>query len=433
MKIGWATPLHHSSAIGRFSAGVTRELARRGVKIDLLRTDRADLLAEPHLPSALKIVNLAGMKDYGALRDYDLLVYNIGDTIRLHYHAAAAAMQVPGICIFHDAVIFNLFRDWIANPRQLEPTINGIYGPRTYAPPQPDEHALVKAAADYPMLEWLAPFALAAVAHGRHYMGRLERSCAGPVRHIPLAYDLPETIAPLRARSKGDILRLATIGHVNENKLGAEVIRALGESGHLRRHCSYRLAGPISNAMRDKLGQLAERCGVSLHMTGALSRSELAREIEDADAILCLRRPVLEGASASAIEAMLAGRPIIVLDHGFYRELPDALTLKLPPHFEPAALGQRISWLLGHPEESRALGRRAASWASDTFSFSRYADGFLQLAEIAPEAEPLMQLGTQLGQELLALGVNPGDPLAGRIAQMATDLFCPEGKLCRQI
>jgi hypothetical protein len=142
---------------------------------------------------------------------------------------------------------------------------------------------------------------------------------------------------------------------------------------------------------------------------------------------------VLEGASASAIEAMLSGRPTIVLDHGFYLELPEDLTLKLPPDFEPADLAQRISWLLHNPEESRALGRRAAAWASDTFSFSRYADAFLQLAEIAPEAEPLMRLGAQLGQELLALGVTPGDPLAGRVAQMATDLFCPEGKLCRQI
>jgi glycosyltransferase involved in cell wall biosynthesis len=433
MKIGWATPLHHSSAIGRFSVGVTEELASRGVDIDLLRTDRADLLAEPRLPSSLKIVNLASMNSYGALRDYDLLVYNIGDSIRLHYHAVAAAMQVPGICIFHDAVIFSLFHDWIADSGLRALAINEIYGPGTYTPPKPGENLLATAAANYPMLEWLAPFALAAIAHGRHYMSRLEASCAGPVRHIPLAYDLPEAIAPPRVRSRGDILRLATIGHVNENKLGTEVIRALSASRHLRRHCSYHLAGPISDAMRDTLHRLAKRSGVSLHMTGALSRADLAREIEDADAIVCLRRPVLEGASASAIEAMLAGRPIIVLDHGFYQELPDELTLKLPPDFEPAALGHRISWLLDHPEESRALGRRAAAWAADTFSFSRYADGFLQLAEIAPEAEPLFRLGTQLGQELLALGVSPGDPLAGRIAQIATELFCPEGKLCQQI
>jgi glycosyltransferase involved in cell wall biosynthesis len=433
MKIGWATPLHQFSAIGRFSVGVTQALAERGVEIDLLRTEREELLDEPRLASNLKTISLAGWSSYDALRSYDLLVCNIGNNAAYHHHAVAMAMQIPAICIFHDMAIFHLFSEWMDHPPHIAAVIDGLYGPGTYAPPRAGQCHLTKVAMDFPMLEWLAPHALAAVAHGHHYMARLLNSCAGPVRHIPLAYDLPHGITPPRIRSKSDLLRLTTIGHINENKLCAEIIRTLGASRHLREQCTYRLAGPISGSMRKDLGHLAMDLGVALHMTGQLSASALTREIEDADAILCLRRPVLEGASASAIEAMLSGRPTIVLDHGFYLELPEDLTLKLPPDFELAALGERISWLLDHPEESRALGRRAASWASDTFSFSRYADGFLQLAEIAPEAEPLMRLGTQLGKELLALGVNPGDPLAGRVAQMATDLFCPEGKLCRQI
>jgi hypothetical protein len=39
MKIGWATPLHHASAAGRFSVGVAEALARRGMQVDLLRTE----------------------------------------------------------------------------------------------------------------------------------------------------------------------------------------------------------------------------------------------------------------------------------------------------------------------------------------------------------------------------------------------------------
>jgi len=171
----------------------------------------------------------------------------------------------------------------------------------------------------------------------------------------------------------------------------------------------------------------------TLHMTGPLTRSALAAEIDSADALLCLRKPVLEGASASAIEAMLSGRPTIVLDHGFYQELPDELTLKIPADFKPCDLERQISWLLDNPEASRILGERAALWAKDTFSFQRYADAFLTLAEKALEAAPLLRLGTQLGQELSALGAGPDDPAAVRIAQMATTLFCPGGHLCRQI
>lgn len=283
------------------------------------------------------------------------------------------------------------------------------------------------------MLEWLAPYGLAAIAHGRHDVARLSGCCSGPVRHIPLAYDLPEAIAAPRRRSKGDTLRLATIGRINENKLCAEVIKALGRSRRLAQSCTYRLVGQIAEKTRSHLGGLAKRLGVSLEITGAPSRFGLAQEIENADALLCLRRPVLEGACVSAIEAMLSARPAIVLDQGFYQELPDDLTLKIPPDFGLRDLGRKISWLLDHPEESHRLGQRAASWAREAFSFRHYADAFLQLAEKAMEAEPLMRLGTQLGQELLALGVKADDPAAIRIAEAATKLFCPGGVLCRQI
>jgi len=436
MKIGWATPLHHSSAIGRVSVGVTQELARRGMTVDLLRTERPAFLSDPHLPTELKIVNLAELNDYSNLRHYDLLVYNIGNHSGYHYHAVEALMRSPGICIFHDLLIFGLFHDWVkerGEANRIATFVDEIYGPGTYAGHNGSAGSLTYAVAKHPMLEWLAPYALGAVAHGRHYLARLTNSSTGPARHIPLAYDLPEGIGLPRPRGESEHLRLVTLGHINENKLCAEIIGVLGGSRRLAQRCTYRLAGPISDRTRTNLSSLAKRLGVSLHMTGALSQADLAREIENADAMLCLRRPVLEGASASAIEAMLSGRPTIVLDHGFYEELPDDLTLKIPPDFQALDLEAKLLWLLDHPEDSRLLGQRAATWARAAFSFGQYADAILQLTEKAAEAEPLMWLGMQLGEELRALGADANDPAAIRIARAATELFCPGGELCRQI
>src|SRR5258705_4045351 len=157
------------------------------------------------------------MGDYRALRQYDLLVYNIGDNAGFHYHAVDAAMQTPGICIFHDLLIFGLFRGWLAQRGETDriaAIIDELYGPGTYTPAKVAECQLTNAVTKHPMLEWLAPYALGAVAHGRHYLARLTDSCAGPVRHIPLAYDLPMAIGPMRVRHEGDPLRLITIGHV---------------------------------------------------------------------------------------------------------------------------------------------------------------------------------------------------------------------------
>ena len=51
--------------------------------------------------------------------------------------------------------------------------------------------------------------------------------------------------------------------------------------------------------------------------------------LRDADVIASLRWPALEGASASAIEGMLAGKPVIVTDVGFYQTLADSCVLKV--------------------------------------------------------------------------------------------------------
>jgi glycosyltransferase involved in cell wall biosynthesis len=308
--------------------------------------------------------------------------------------------------------------------------IDDIYGAGAYSPPASGACYLTRAVNDFPMLEWLAPRALGAVAHGRHYLSRLRESCPGPVRHIPLAYDLPADIPP-RHRSKDDELRLTTIGHINANKLCAKVIKAIGARADLRKRCSYRLAGPISDEMRQDLGGLAERLGVKLHIAGAVSRSGLVSEIENADIMLCLRNPVLEGASASAIEAMLAGRPLVVIDHGFYTDLPDDLTIKLAPDFTTEALSERISWLATHPGECRILSDRAAAWARAAFSFESYAGSFIELAEKAIGSKPLLRLAADLGRELSALGIRSDDPATARIAQMVSALFLPGEPSCQ--
>jgi glycosyltransferase involved in cell wall biosynthesis len=199
----------------------------------------------------------------------------------------------------------------------------------------------------------------------------------------------------------------------------------------LRERCFYQLAGPISDDMRQQLSSLAETLGVKLNIAGALSKSDLVSEIENADVMMCLRNPVLEGASASAIEAMLAGRPLFVVDHGFYRDLPDDLTIKLAPDFETEVLSAQICRLVSHPEECRQMGEGAAVWARNVFSFEKYAKDFIELAEKSIESKPLLGLAADLGRELAALGVQPEDPAAARMAQQVSALFLPGGILCQ--
>jgi hypothetical protein len=269
MKIGWATPLHHRSAVGRFSVGVAAALAGQGMRVDLLRTERLPVAAEPRLPSALKIRDVARMGDFSQLADYDLLVYNFGDDASLHERAVDGLMRRPGLCIFHDADFRDLFREWMAArdcPQAAPSSTDRLPGRAA-----PWRHLTGSQASQNPSdtpltLEWLAGHALAAVARERDVLHRLQGCCPGPVRHIPVP--------------------------------------------------------------------------------------------------------------------------------------------------------------------SRQAGTAPAPAAAS--SFDAYAEALLPLMRVALEAEPLMRLSAQLGRELASLGASPDGPEALRIAQMATDLFCPGGRLVEQ-
>jgi hypothetical protein len=181
MKIGWATPLHYASAAGRFSVGVAEALARCGVQVDLLRTERLAALEGGRLPSALAVRDIARMRDLSALQDWDLMVCTIGDNSALHHFAVDALHCRPGICIFHDRTIANLFPEWMTargEAHRIAGMIDRLYGPPD---PQPAAHRT--------MIEWLAPYALAAVVHERDDLPTLAECCAGPVRHIPPPHD----------------------------------------------------------------------------------------------------------------------------------------------------------------------------------------------------------------------------------------------------
>jgi hypothetical protein len=433
VRIGWATPLHHASVVGRFSVGVAEALARCGVGIDLLRSERIRALQQPRLPTRLKVRELARMSDFGLLSGYDLLVYNIGDDVALHQHAVDALLRIPGLCIFHDRAILKLFTGWMAGRGEVEriaAIITSLYGSGVYTAAAGQSDELSQQSLGAPMLEWLAPCALAAVAHGFHALKRLEASCSGPVRCFPPAQDLPEAVPPLRNRSPEDKLRLTMIGPMSDNTLAANIISVIGRSSRLREACACRLASPVSDGTRRELGRLTSRLGVSLDMIEPLSPPGLAEEIAEADAVLCLQLSAVEAGRAPVIQAIVSGRPTIIIDQDFCQHLGAGLVLTLAADFEDRGLADHLLWLLDRPEEARDLGLRAAAWARETFSFDAYASAFLPLAEQACEAEPLMRLGLQLGQELSSLGAGPNGPEVPRIAQLATDLFCPGGKLC---
>jgi len=179
-----------------------------------------------------------------------------------------------------------------------------------------------------------------------------------------------------------------TVGHVNENKCVTQVICAIGQSQFLRESCIYRLVGAIQSDMAEALSALARECHVNLIISGEVDSAALAVAMGDADVISCLRWPCLEAASASAIEAMLYGKPIIVTDAGFYRELPDDCVIKINQNHEITVIQEALERLCKNAKLRLTLGSEALKWASDEFTAENYANKLIDIVTATHKAVP---------------------------------------------
>lgn len=132
-----------------------------------------------------------------------------------------------------------------------------------------------------PLIEWIASQALGVITHSHWGTPRLKRSCAGPVRVVPLAYDAPgeSLVSTDYQPNKFGRMKLLTIGHINRNKRVDNVIRAIAASPLLKQNVVYRLVGFIDPKTTLELTALANGLRVNLVISGPVNDTELASAV----------------------------------------------------------------------------------------------------------------------------------------------------------
>src|SRR6516164_6982812 len=369
MNIAWFTPYQQGSAIAKFSSLVVPALAARGHSITLFSSDRQPPIEHRRLPEGIELFHWSLFETTPEVSGaYDLIVYNVGDDPEYHFGVLRLIDRYTGVCIFHDYYLIDLFLGWCAT--EIEPLahfiVASIYGEEIAKEfwtriGQPDFQ--IWAASHVPMTEWLARKALAAVAHAPFYEQRLANSSAGPVKVIPLAYNAPAKVLPIRAQN-GPV-RILSVGVVNPNKRVEAVINAVAGSPALRSRCEYNIVGRIEPSYRARLQTLIADSGLQdkVRVHGEVSDFELHWRFAQADVLACLRWPALEGASGSCIEAMSYGKAVIVTNTGFYSSIPSDCVLKVSLAREAQDLAQHLERIIMDVDERDALGKRALDWA----------------------------------------------------------------------
>lgn len=429
MRLAWATPWNQRSAIGRGNAAVAEVLARRGHVVEVIQLE-PEPPADP-IPTALPVRHWRDLDLTRLKRDYDAVAVHFGDHFPFHAGALPLIGAAPAVGVFHDLCMYNFFNGWVAGrgggAELHDDEIVATYGKPARAWAEEARSGrldLGEITARTPMVEWIARHCAGALTHARHYAGRVEAVCAGPVASAPLPWP-PRKVPPLRPRARGYQVAL-TVGVMNRNKCAEEAIRAIAGSEALKGSLRYHLVGRIHDEERARLTALAAELGYEgLTIFGDVDAETLEARLRDADIIACLRRPILEGASGSVIEALQSGRPTIVADAGCYAEVPDDLALKVPADVPIEALRAAFERLAADEPLRRDMGGRASVWAKARFTAETYAAALEPLIQATIEAQPMLHLAGHLGAELSAFGLGRDDPAAARLAERLESVLIP--------
>lgn len=399
MKLVMFTPAITASAIGRMASLVTQALVRMGHAVTVIRAEGSSLLSTPtHDFGATLVPWTQSAQVEHLLRTADAVIYQIGDNYVYHQGCLEWLPRAPGVICLHDFFLGHLFTGWAEHHmKEARSTLRAWYGDESadrFFNYHSSDTFIAGTKDTTPMTEWVASMGHAIITHSNWGLSRVLGACPGPVEVVPLAYDTHRDVGgpvppPLQDTSPASF-RVLTVGHVNPNKRAESVIRAIGNSPILREHATYRLVGATQPAVADQLLALADDLDVRLVISGEVDADALSSALAEADVVACLRWPSLEAASASAIEAMLYSKPVVVTNVGFYAELPDACVRKISQANEIAELQQALECLYRNGSERTALGTTAAHWASNTFTADHYAQRIVAVSLAAQRAAPII-------------------------------------------
>ena len=433
MKIGWFTPFSERSAIGRFSRDVAVVLAKSS-ELEVCCFDSGPT-HKTEVP--LKRFESAARVTPADLDKYDVVFYNFGNHFPFHGDIYLLSQRRPGIAILHDFVMHHFFAEYHLqhqkNPAAYVETMARVYGQDgektarqsvSGAPRVWETDSVVS----FPLFEPVLSGSLGAIVHSELMLEEVASAFTGPVRRIPLAYSVDTTQEVLTRAALGVSPRRAlfvTIGHVNPNKKIMAVLEALRRIPSAKERLEYVIVGACAPAYRKQLEAAIVDFGLTdvVRLTGEVPDRMLRSYLANADVCINLRFPAMEGASASAIEEMLYGKPLIVTNVGFYRELPDTGVVKIEPGAE-SQLTQVLERLLLNPAERESMGRASRDYAERQFRADSYAAAAIEFVGEVRRARPLLDLADHIGAECRRMGLTEAMPVLDSIAGELHATFC---------
>jgi glycosyltransferase involved in cell wall biosynthesis len=430
MRVAILTPVLEMSAVGHVMASGAAQLRRRH-DVELWSPAMTPRLRTSVPVRVFEEATPLVAEELGA---FDLAVFAIGDSA-WHIDILRLARAVPGLIVLHDISVANLVtalhvRDGRlpALRREVEWWYGSDVADQFEAAMSAGGRAWLDACARAPLVEQCLAGSLGVVVHSEWAAGLVEGMSLGDVTVAPLPVasavaptELPDVLADLPA----DAVLIVTLGHVNANRRIEVLLDAIADDPELRERAHLTVVGEHAEKVARALHEHADRRHLAgrLHLTGRIDDGALAAVLDRADVCAALRDPVLEAKSASLLTQMRAARPVLVLDHAHYAELPDQVVVKVPLPGSSEQISAALRGLVDDAGAAAAIGARAKEFVEAHHTPSAYADAMAAAAERALATRPVVTTAVALARRLDRAGLAGDELMRGLVANGIEELF----------
>ena len=321
----------------------------------------------------------------------DVCLYHVGNNPDAHAWIVEALRRRPGVVVLHDFVLHHLVagmtlgrgdadgylgamqRDAGVEGRLLaHGVIDGVIPPLWEVRPE-----------DFPLageiLEHASKPGGGLIVHSQ-YVERCVRAAGyeGRLWRIPHpAWRRPAT--PPASIAGGPII--GCFGHLTASKRIPQLIQAFQVLRRLHPEARLLVVGAATPGFSLD-ARLRESDLVGVVREDYVDEERLWALMSACDVVVSLRTPTMGETSGSAIRALVAARPLVVSDVGWFSELPDEVALKIPvDSLEIATLTTALE-LLSSSEQARSeMSASALAYIRSEHALDRVAHAYADALE----------------------------------------------------
>jgi len=435
MRVAYFSPLNpQRSGISDYSEELLPYLAENA---------EITLFVDGFQPSNRELLKSFGLVDYrrkpvrlDQLKEFDAVVYHIGNDHRFHAGIFDALRRHRGIVVFHDFALQDFFLGLARerkNPRLYLDEVEACQGEQDRRlaetsllegrPP-----TFLKRPTDFPLNARLARGAEGIIVHSEWSQTRFRQIAPGvPIARIPMPTKvIASSVQPPEAELNPSCRKIgiACFGLIIPGKGIDQILRVLST---LRTEYDFHftLVGAENPYFDVRSLISAYRMTDRVTVTGHVSLEEFQRQIRSADIAINLRERTVGETSASLCRIMAAGVPVIVSNVGSFAELPDNAVIKIEhDHLADRMLRAFLQKLMQDPILRQRIGSNARQYVITEHDIKLSADRYLRFIRDVVRTRAQRSLLDSVTGELLEMGTNTTDTpllqsLAAEIATLA--------------